>query len=390
MRNISNKKKILFIVPLPPPYAGPEIASEYLIDSPLKEGFEIICVRSNINRCNTQKGKITINSLGVLCLVMIRVIHVIIVKRPDTVYTLLSQNVSGFVRDSLLVLLVKAFRKKVILHLHGSNFHNFYNNQPAIFKKYIHLILNLADIIILQARWIKDEFKKLIPENRLRVIYGCVPTGISSGKDLYKKNHAGDGINILYLSHLSVAKGFSVFLKAMKEIIFESKDINFIIVGGVIDNEKNIFFNQNGGRIVFEDIRLEIKDIVKNKEFSERIRFLGEVTDKEQKQQILRMSDIFVLPSYSEGCPLSVLEAMTAGLPVVVTPVGALPEILKDGENGFFTKLGDHKELKDKIYSLAINPALRNIMGENNRKLIRSKLDINIIIVQLSEIFRQL
>lgn len=385
-----NKKRILFIVPLPPPYAGPEISSKHLINSSLREQFEIIHLASNLHRQNSQKGRITIGSLAGLFLLVLRIVHKLITERPAAGYTLLSQNVSGFIRDSLLVLIIKAFRKKIVLHFRGSNFHNFYDNQPAMFKRYIRAILNLSDVVIVQAQWIKNIFMELIPEERLRVIYNGIPREAVFGRNAYPDSYSNNGIKVLYLNHLSVTKGLSVLLTAMQDIISEREGIDFIIAGDIVDNEKNIFFDRYGNRIVFEDIRSRIKDAAKNKGFPNRIRFLGEVADEEQKRQILKTASIFVLPSYSEGCPLSVLEAMAAGLPVVSTPVGALPEIIKEGENGLFLKMGDAKDLKDKIYYLAANPGLREAMGENNRKLIETKLNLDIVVSQLCDIFRNL
>jgi len=389
MRNISNKKKILFIVPLPPPYAGPEISSAHLINSPLREQFEIIYVPSNLHHKNSQKGKITINSLATLCFLMIRIIYIIITKNPSVAYMLLSQNVSGFMRDSLLVLISRAFCKKIVLHFHGSNFYNFYKKQPPILKKYIRFILNQTDLVILQAQWLKDVFKKLIPESRLRVVYGGIPIEPFSDKEIEQRSHSRNSVNVLYLSHISVAKGFCLLLKAMQEILSENNAINFIIAGSIIDNERNILFDQEGKNIIFKDIRSEIDAIIKNKKLSGRVRFLGEIADQKQKQQILEMSDIFLLPSYSEGCPLSVLEAMAAGLPVIITPVGTLPEILKDGENGFFIDIGDSDGLRDKINYLAQKPSLRKRIGENNKALIRAKFGIDRTASEIAAVFEQ-
>ena len=90
--------------------------------------------------------------------------------------------------------------------------------------------------------------------------------------------------------------------------------------------------------------------------------------DGHEKEALFKQSDIFILPSYSEGFPLSVLEAMSYGLPLIVTPVGALPEVLKEGENCFFVKPGSVSdltraltqlfELGSALYSMSLEEAV--------------------------------
>ena len=80
-----------------------------------------------------------------------------------------------------------------------------------------------------------------------------------------------------------------------------------------------------------------------------------------------RAADIFVLPSFSEAFPLTLLEAGAAGLPIVATDVGGVSDILHDGVNGLITKIGDPEDLAGKITSLLDNKELREEMGKNGR-----------------------
>ncbi|MFH1283570.1 MAG: glycosyltransferase family 4 protein [bacterium] len=315
---------------------------------------------------------------------MSKIIFIFCIKRPRIVYMLLSQNVSGFIRDSLVILISKLFFKKIVLHFHGANFHNFYNNQIWIFRKYISLIIKLADAVILQAEWLKDIFKKHINEERLYVVYN----GISYNDDIIIQGNRNDNhnINVIYLNHISVAKGFVLFLKAIEKIIFETTNVNFIAAGDFINKERNILYDQNSNKIDIVDIEKEINEYFKDEQFRKRVKFYGKVSGN-KKDELLKKSDIFVLPSYSEGFPISVLEAMSEGLSVVVTPVGALQEIIKDGVNGLFAKIGDPDDLKEKILFLAKNSELRKQIGDNNLALIKSKYNIVNMANQIAEVF---
>ncbi|MCZ2096654.1 MAG: glycosyltransferase family 4 protein, partial [Anaerolineae bacterium] len=97
----------------------------------------------------------------------------------------------------------------------------------------------------------------------------------------------------------------------------------------------------------------------------------------------------FILPSYRENFPSSVLEAMAAGLPVVVTPVGALTELLQDGVNGYFVAPGDDRALARRIVELARDPVLREAMGRANRARVRGAFTPAIVFGQIGDLYAQ-
>jgi len=99
-------------------------------------------------------------------------------------------------------------------------------------------------------------------------------------------------------------------------------------------------------------------------------------------------ADIYILPSYNEGLPMSILEAMTYCLPIISTPVGGIPEAVHDGVNGYLINPGDCKALAEKIELLATDKPLREQMGLASYKLVQEKFDINVIIKQLKEIYQ--
>ena len=112
----------------------------------------------------------------------------------------------------------------------------------------------------------------------------------------------------------------------------------------------------------------------------------GEI-DGEKKLDAFRKSDIFVLPSYIENSPISIIEAMRAGLPVISTTVGAIPEIILDNENGFIGAPGDTKKFTEKILLLAKNVHLRNSMAHKNLQIALNKIDPQSYSINLMKIY---
>jgi len=101
-------------------------------------------------------------------------------------------------------------------------------------------------------------------------------------------------------------------------------------------------------------------------------------------------ADIFVLPSYSEGFPVVVLEAMAGKLPIVTTPVGALPEVFDDGLNGFFIQPGDYRDLADKMIRLVTDSETRTRTGQYNFEYVSENFDIDVIAGKLGDIFSEM
>ena len=111
---------------------------------------------------------------------------------------------------------------------------------------------------------------------------------------------------------------------------------------------------------------------------------LGERNDI---SEILSDTDIFVLPSYSEGLPVSILEAMSLGIPVIATPVGGITEAIIDGHNGLIVDTGSTTQLAEAIAKLIENQELRNTLGENARSDFYKKFNINRMLDEYMDIY---
>jgi len=118
----------------------------------------------------------------------------------------------------------------------------------------------------------------------------------------------------------------------------------------------------------------EARNLVESLDVSDQITFPGWI-DTEERDQLLDQGSVFVLPSYNEGLPLSMLEAMAWGLPVIVTPVGGISEIVHDGENGLVVEPSNIEQLSSAMKSLIVNDDLRTSLGDQGRKSVEP-LDI--------------
>jgi len=180
--------------------------------------------------------------------------------------------------------------------------------------------------------------------------------------------------NILFLGHISIEKGLLDLFDAIS-ILTQDKNLNFSVdlVGDPINHQE------------FEDIiqQINVKKITNYINIREPI--FGQ-----KKIEHLKLADIFVLPSHHEGMPMTILEAMAAGLPIIATSVGGIPDLVNNGINGFLVPPNSPTKLSDALKVLIQNPSLRFQMGVVNREKAKQDYDIEKYVEKLGAVYLKL
>ncbi len=202
-----------------------------------------------------------------------------------------------------------------------------------------------------------------------------VPNGVNLGKFKVKslKLKVDDQKVIITTSRLVYKNGVDVLIRAfarLKNLQLTTYNLQLLIVGDGPEREA-----------------LELQ--VKSYKLKDHIRFAGHV-DPDLIPEYLSQADIFVRPSRSEGLGNSFLEAMAAGLPVIGTAVGGIPEFLKDGQTGLFFRVDDPQDLAEKIKLVFDNPDLSGRLIENSRKLVGEKYSWDTVSEGLGSILKKL
>ena len=252
----------------------------------------------------------------------------------------------GPVATVFAVIVSKLKRKKLVARPAGIAY--IQPQYPAAIKKLLYFIEKLAykgaDMVVFLSEAEKNQFKiKLgyIPEN-----HAVIPTGVEiadAKKDeieRIKKFYRLEGVVITFVGRLIAVKGLDLLINAVNGIEYK---IKLLIVG---DGPE----------------RLRLEKLVEKNNLQEKVVFAGWRRDI---SAILAASDIFVLPSYSEGLPLALLEAMAAGKACVVTDIGLPVEHRRDA---LVVKPGDVKELREALIELVENRELREKLGKNAKK----------------------
>lgn len=137
------------------------------------------------------------------------------------------------------------------------------------------------------------------------------------------------------------------------------------------------------------ELAVKLKNQAVRLNIASRVHFLGAIANNELPEY-LWASDVFCRPSLSEGLGISFLEAMAAGIPLVATPVGGIPDFLKNGETGLFCKVGDAQDIAEKINRVLNDSTLAEKLRANGRKLVEEKYSWDRIAVQMKTIFNNL
>jgi glycosyltransferase involved in cell wall biosynthesis len=252
---------------------------------------------------------------------------------------------------------------RVIFHLHGGGFADFYESEcNELARRIIRFFLDRAAcIIVLSERW--RVWVTGVSAN-CRVV--CVP---NPGPVLEDFPSSGRENLVLFLGRLERAKGVFDLVEAVARVRKHVPDIRLVCAGDG-DRESVAQFAQE----------LHIHDALG----------LPGWIGPEEKRSLLGRAAVCVLPSYAEGLPMVLLEGMAAGVPVVATDVGGIPDLVTDGVNGLLYAPGDTDALERLLRKLLHDAALRRRMGTAARESVRLRFDAGRVIAQLESVYASL
>ncbi len=367
-----NKKKILIIGPSPPPYNGMSITSELVLRLSSKKKFSLIHLDTADRRGLSNMGKLDFTNIYLAFLHGWRFAWLLLTKNPDIIYVPISQATSPFLRDCFFLIPGRILGKKVIIHLHGGYFREFYRMTSPLMKALVRFALSKVNRAIVLGYALKGLFEGIIPQDKVAII----PNGhedfmIRVGMKDSSKN---DPPKVLFLSTLMREKGIVDVLRSIPFVVKEIKHIRFIFAGE--------WFR--------EETRREAMNLIDECGLDPYVEIKGVVVGKE-KYDLLKKCDMFVFPTYYpyEGHPRVVLEAMCAGLPIITTDQGCIRETVIDGEDGFVVEKQHPEASAEKIILLSKDKALRKRMGQASRERFLAYYTADKFLERLAKVFEE-
>ncbi|GAB4433220.1 MAG: glycosyltransferase family 4 protein [Cyanobacteria bacterium J069] len=257
-----------------------------------------------------------------------------------------SERGSAF-RQAITVLISKIFKKPVALHTHGSEFHEFYTKLPGWMQSSLSWIYRKCDrFIVLSESW-KDFYVQALGLQPERVV--VLPNAVKIPEQVPQRIGAeNNNILFVFFGRIGQRKGAFDLVRSLSLLPLECRSRLRLVMAG--DGEVAQL-----RRLVSE---LQLEEIVSVKDW----------VSPEQREDLSRRASVFLLPSYNEGLPMALLEAMSWGLAVVTTPVGGIPGLIQHKENGLLVEPGDIYQLADAIKLLVENDKVRADLGHAARE----------------------
>ncbi|EJQ24128.1 glycosyltransferase family 4 protein [Bacillus cereus] len=340
---MKNKKDIIMIGPSPLNRGGISSVIKSLLE--LQNMYDRTFLVSSYNDGSKFKKIVAFFKGIVHCL------FILIFNRQVKIMHIHTASRGSFFRKKIFVKLGKTFKKKVVLHIHGAEFMVFYQESSKDIRNQIREVLNQVDVIItLSQKW-KEDIESITNNRNVKVIYNAI--------DSQKFNLSNlDNQNILFMGRVGTRKGIYDLVDIMPQVVSKFPHVKLHIAG---DGD-------------LPALKRKIKDL----NINNSICIHGWINHN-QKIELLERSSIFALPSYNEGLPVSILEAMAAGLPVISTNIGGIPEQIDHKASGFIIKPGDTESLLNHIKFLLENEDARKQLGEAAKYKVDKSFSLNVI-----------
>lgn len=364
--------RVLITGHLPPPIGGMATYYQTLLNSSLSKHVDYRFVQtSSQKRRLANSGRFTASNLIAAVRDCVRFTHALASFHPQIVHIGTAFGLS-FLKNSYCVLISRLLRKQVLLHPHCSLSFLYFDRSKTWQWFFRQVIRRTNGIVVLSQEWFQLE--SIVPG--CKVFYLPNAVNLAEYREVFENRKAGshrrDPLSILYLGYLGKAKGSFDLLEAAKQTEERGVKMIFNLVGSELTpGELNL---------LHEKIQtLHLKAFVK----------LHEPVYDADKMALFRNADIFVYPSYHEGIPMAVLEAMGSGLPVVASRTGGLPDLVHDGVNGILIEPGHPVQLADALCSLAKNPSRRLAMQKESHQIVRDRFSMDRHVSQLINIYEQ-
>lgn len=270
---------------------------------------------------------------------------------------------ASFERNMFFVRVGKKFGKIVIMHMHCADFESYYN--PSSHKQRIVDTINACDLyLVLSDSW-KTYFESIgVQSDIIKILNNTITPPI-----VKEVNRSLETFNLLYLGVIGQRKGIYDILKALKDNQEKFEKKVRLRVGGNQEEDKLMaYINDNG--------------------LQNMVTFEGFVSG-DKKIECLNWADVYILPSFNEGLPIGILEAMAYGHPIISTPVGGIPEVVKDGVNGIMVEPGNSEEIAAAILMFVRDRGLIRKYGEESLRLVRPYLP-ETVFASLADMYNQL
>ena len=290
-------------------------------------------------------------------------IYVITFKKISLVHFNLALSKASVIRDVPLILFAKLAQKKMIIHLHGGDYLTK-NHVPAWMSGLLKKIFSGKTQVIVLSSMEANLIEKKYNSKNVKILPNCVD--LTDTKKIARNNDVKTIVNILFIGRITVEKGLDYIADALNNLQQQQLSFKFYMAG------------------TGPDEKLYIEKFTKM--LGNRFEFRGIVSGND-KVNLYKLCNIFLLPSLFEGLPMSLLESMSFGLIPIVTPVGSIKDVIVNGKNGIIVNDNPAIEIANAIKLLVNDEVLMNQLSENAAGYIQQNYNPEKYIGELIKIY---
>jgi glycosyltransferase involved in cell wall biosynthesis/asparagine synthetase B (glutamine-hydrolysing) len=368
----TRRPRLLVVGPLPPPMGGVQIANQLLILSSLADDADIHVVDTSKKALRWAVESTSWRAPFDFARHATRLTWRILRLRPDVVYVHAASGYS-FLRDWALMCVARACGRRVVCHYHGTVHTRFPSAETPWGRRIGRLLMRAAHRIIVLGPTYRREFGAAWRRSDLHVVPNLADVSLFRGVayDIPPPwLHAGEK-RVLFVGRLSAPKGIWDLFDAMPAVIAQHPDVRFLLLGVAEDEARE----------------LPLRTHVAEHGLGDHVTFLGSLQGA-TKVLVYTSASVVVLPSWTEAFPLVIPEAYAAGVPVVVTAVGAIPDYVTNGEDGCLVPPHDARALADRINRLLADEATRARMSAHVRARAAREFDVETGAARVREVIR--
>jgi len=347
---------LLLVGPLPPPVGGVETFTQAVLESPVLAGhLDVVHCDTTKKRAKSTQGRFDAGNFAWAIIHLMRLARALARTEPDVVLIPIAGTWSGFLRDVALGWLAHRTRARVIGHQHAGDIPRVLERQGVAERVVRGGFGQFHRLLVLGERW-----RALFRAYGLAMPIDVCPSTFrrevfERGARACRPRPGGGPVRLLFVGQVGRRKGVLDLLAALRRLRDQGCDVTLTVVGP----------DQLPGEL--DAARARAVELA----LGDAATFPGPLHGEALYEQF-EAHDVFVLPSYNEGIPAVLYEAGTFGLPVVTTPVGAIGDLVRHGDNGLLHEPGDVDALTAALVQLVTDPALRVRLGIRLREDVRA------------------
>lgn len=341
----------IFVGPSDAFISGQSVAFKMLVNYELQHN---VTGKKTIALHNSAGGS-AIAKFFYLFLFLAKLLRVACLERPSVFYLSISRSYAGFLKDFPVFICALITRSKLCVHLHGSDFRDFYNGTSGLGRMLVNFCYRKVSVAFVLSEGMKVEFENF-PDISIVTVFNC-----ASDLSMLKEATPLEGqINILYMSNIIRSKGILELVEAVKTLHSDGLNVSLKVAGEFVGDEF----------MTAAEIRKKFYELLSNAEF---ITYEG-VARGQAKDMLFEWSNIVALPTYyrTEAQPIVLIEAMSCGRFIISSAFKYIPEFVTDKVNGILVESVSSENLRHAMKNIIADDVHYKQVCENNRSYFKN------------------